>query len=78
VTLFLSGVFLLIAAFTVGYLWRNYRHLLAGRWRIEIVHPSRVGFCPECASQFAFHRGQGAAALLYHRETRCPARQVQP
>ena len=38
-TLFLAGVFLLIAAFTIGYLWRHYRHLLAARPRVEVFDP---------------------------------------
>lgn len=39
-TLFLAGVFLLIAAFTIGYLARNYGGLLAARRpRIEVFDP---------------------------------------
>ena len=38
-TLFLYGIFGLIATLTIGYLWRNYRHLYAARPRVEVFDP---------------------------------------
>ena len=71
-TLFLAGVFLLIAAFAVSYLWNLKGRLLLTYLRVQVGDYSKheQGWCPHCKRRFNF-AGEAPAADLYHREWDC-------
>ena len=78
-TLFLAGVFLLIAAFTITLLRRNYRGALVSRFPRTIITGTQLEsqWCRSCRRSYTF-TGDPLEAWLAHCRDVCPTTKVQP